>query len=155
MYTVGGGVTAVTVPVHGDYSLPSNITVFFDENKTALQTNEMLVTKNEVGNFQVETYLDGLLVKSEDTGISWITDEEMLAEEPALIQPMGVKAVAACLGAVLGVGGTAAYIIAVACGGSCAAPTPVTAPICAACIGAYAVIGAGGIAGAVACFNYL
>lgn len=155
VYTVGGGVTAVTVPVHGDYSLPSNITVFFDENKTALQTNEMLVTKNEVGNFQVETYLDGLLVKSEDTGISWITDEEMLAEEPALIQPMGVKAVAACLGAVLGVGGTAAYIIAVACGGSCAAPTPVTAPICAACIGAYAVIGAGGIAGAVACFNYL
>ncbi|MBO2536440.1 hypothetical protein [Rummeliibacillus suwonensis] len=112
MYTVGGGVTAVTVPVHGDYSLPSNITVFFDENKTALQTNEMLVTKNEVGNFQVETYLDGLLVKSEDTGISWITDEEMLAEEPALIQPMGVKAVAACLGAVLGVGGIAG---AVAC----------------------------------------
>lgn len=45
--------------------------------------------------------------------------------------------------------------IAVACGGSCAVPTPVTAPICAACIGAYAVIGAGGIAGAVACFNYL
>ena len=29
------------------------------------------------------------------------------------------------------------------CGGLCAAPTPVTAPICAACIGAYAVLGAG------------
>lgn len=28
-----------------------------------------------------------------------------------------------------------------------------TAPICAACIGAYAVLGAGGITGAVACFN--
>lgn len=157
VYTVGGGVTVVTVPLHGDYSLPSNITVFFDEDNTVLQTNEMLVTKNEVGNFRVETYLDGSLSNSVDTTIPYITDEEMLAEEPVSseIQPMGVGAVASCLGAVLGVGGTAAYIIAVACGGSCAAPTPVTAPICAACIGAYAVIGAGGIAGAVACFNYL
>lgn len=155
--TVGGGVTAVTVPVHGDYSLPSNVTVFFDEDNTVLQTNEMLVTKNEVGNFQVETYLDGSLVDSEDTGISYMTDKELLAEEPvdSGIQPTGVGAVASCLGAVLGIGGTTAYIIAVACGGSCAAPTPVTAPICAACIGAYAVLGAGSIAGAVACFNYL
>lgn len=157
VYAVGGGVTVVTVPLHGDYSLPSNITVFFDENDTVLQTNEMLVTKNSVGNFQVETYLDGLLVNSEDTGIAYITDEEMLTEEPvgAGIQPMGVGDVAACLAAVLGIGATAAYIIAIACGSSCAVPTPVTAPICAACIGAYAIIGAGGIAGAVACFNYL
>ncbi|MFS0675071.1 hypothetical protein [Ornithinibacillus sp. 179-J 7C1 HS] len=157
VYTVGGGVTVVTVPLHGDYSLPSNVTVFFDEDNTVLQTNELLVTKNEVGNFQVETYLDGSLVNSEDTGISYMTDKELLAEKPvdSEIQPMGVGAVASCLGAVLGVGGTVAYIIAVACGGSCAAPTPVTAPICAACIGAYAVLGAGGIAGAVACFNYL
>ncbi|MCW1927015.1 hypothetical protein [Bhargavaea beijingensis] len=157
VYTVGGGVTVVTVPLHGDYSIPSNITVFFDEDNTVLQTNEMLVTKNEIENFQVETYLDGSLVKSEDTGISYITDEEMLAEKPveSEIQPMGVGAVAACLAAVLGIGGTAAYIIAVACGGSCATPTPVTATICAACIGAYAVIGGGAIGGAVACFNNL
>lgn len=155
VYTVGGGVTVVTVPLHGDYSLPSNITVFIDENDTVLQTNEMLVTKNEVGNFQVETYLDGSLVKSEDSGIPYMSDEELLAEEPSEIQPMGVKAVAACIGVALGVGGTIAYLIAVACGGSCVAPTPVTTPICAACIGAYAVIGTGGIAGVVACFNYL
>ncbi|WP_369436090.1 hypothetical protein [Lysinibacillus fusiformis] len=154
VYTVGGGVTVVTVPLHGDYSLPSNLTVFFDEDNTVLQTNELLVTKNEVGNFRVETYLDGSLSNSVDTELSYITDEEMLAEEP-VIQEMGVGAVASCLGAVLGIGATAAYIIAVACGGSCATPTPVTAAICAACIGAYAVIGAGGIAGAVACFNYL
>ncbi|MBY0205688.1 MULTISPECIES: hypothetical protein [Paenibacillus] len=157
VYTVGGGVTVVTVPVHGEYSLPSNVTVFFNEDDTVLQTNEMLVTKNEAGNFRVETYLNGSVVKSVDTDRPYITDEEMLAEEPVNsgIQPNGFGAVAGCLGAVLGIGGTAAYIIAVACGSSCAVPTPVTAPICAACIGAYAVIGAGGIAGAVACFNYL
>ncbi|WP_222934661.1 hypothetical protein [Paenibacillus terrae] len=157
VYTVGGGVTVVTVPLHGDYSLPSNVTVFFNEDNTVLQTNEMLVTKNEAGNFRVETYLNGSVVKSVDTDRPYITDEEMLAEKPVNsgIQPQSVGKVAGCLGAVLGVGGTVAYIIAVACGGSCAAPTPVTAPICAACIGAYAVLGAGGIAGVVACFNYL
>ncbi|WP_281486526.1 hypothetical protein [Lysinibacillus sphaericus] len=117
MYTVGGGVTVVTVPLHGDYSLPSNITVFFDEDNTVLQTNEMLVTKNDLGNFRVETYLDGSLSNSVDTELAYITDEEMLAEEPVM-EAMGVGAVASCLGA-------------------------------------YAVIGAGGIAGAVACFNYL
>ncbi|GAE93520.1 hypothetical protein JCM21714_2607 [Gracilibacillus boraciitolerans JCM 21714] len=157
VYAVGGGVTAVTVPVNGgDYSLPSNVTVFFDEDNAALQTNEMLVSKNEAGNFQVETYVDGSLVTSEDTGIAYMTDKELLTEEPSEIQPMGVKAVAACLGVVLGVGGTMATLIAIGCGGSCAAPTPVTAPpICAACIGAYALLGTGGIAGAVACFNHL
>lgn len=157
VYTVGGGVTAVTVPLHGDYSLPSNITVFFNADDTVLQTNEMLVTKNEVGNFQVETYLDGSFVNSQNTGISYITDEEMLAEEPLDpgVQPRSVGAVASCIGATLGVGATAAWLITVACGGSCAAPTPVTAPICAACIGAYAVLGAGGIAGVVACFQLL
>ncbi|MCZ4142864.1 hypothetical protein BZG17_34285, partial [Escherichia coli] len=96
VYTVGGGVTVVTVPVHGDYSLPSNLTVFFDEDNSVLQTNEMLVTKNEAGNFRVETYLNGSVVKSVDTDRPYITDEEMLAEEPVNsgIQPTGVGAVA-------------------------------------------------------------
>lgn len=154
VYTVGGGVTVVTVPLNGDYSLPSNITIFLDEANTVLQTNEMLVTKNELGNFQVGTYLNGSTIKSEDTGIPYMTDEDLLAEEPvdSGIQTMSVKSVAGCLAGVLGVGGTTAYIIAVACGGSCAVPTPVTAPICAACIGAYAAIGGAGIAGVVACF---
>ncbi|MGE6514805.1 hypothetical protein [Lysinibacillus sphaericus] len=94
MYTVGGGVTAVSVLLHGDYSLPSNITVFFDEDDNVLQTNEMLVTKNELGNFQVSTYLNGTLVKSQDAGIAYMTDEELLAEEPSMIQPMGFNEVA-------------------------------------------------------------
>lgn len=154
VYTVGGGVTVVTVPLNGDYSLPSNITIFFDKDNTVLQTNEMLVTKNESGNFQVDTYLDGSTTKSEDTGIPYMTDEELLAEEPvdSGIQPMSVKSVAACLGTVLGVGTVIATVVAIACGGSCSVPTPVTAPICAACIGAYAAIGGTSIGGVVACF---
>nr|WP_295975688.1 hypothetical protein [uncultured Bacillus sp.] len=153
VYTVGGGVTAVTIPINGEYSLPSNITLFIDEDNTVLQANEMLVTKNEIGNFKVETYLDGSLVKSVDTELSYMSDEELLAEEPSAIQPMGVKETAACVAIVLGIGSSVAYLIAVACAGSCAAPTPVTAPICAACIGAYAVLGAGGMGAVVGCFK--
>ncbi|MEI4789842.1 hypothetical protein WAX46_05815 [Bacillus sp. FJAT-53060] len=97
--------------------------------------------------------MDGSLVKSVDTELSYMSDEELLAEEPSAIQPMGVKATAACIAAVLGVGSSVAYLIAVACAGSCAAPTPVTAPICAACIGAYAVLGAGGMGAVVGCFK--
>ncbi|WP_249661986.1 hypothetical protein, partial [Lysinibacillus fusiformis] len=70
---------------------------------------EMLVTQNELGNFQISTYLNGTLVKSQAAGIAYMTDEELLAEEPSMIQPMGIGAVASCLGAVLGVGGTVAY----------------------------------------------
>lgn len=155
VYTVGGGVTVVTVPLNGDYSYTSNITVFLDEDNTVLQTNEMLVTKNGGGNFQVDTYLDGSITLSEDSGIAYMTDEELLAEEPTTISPMGVKQVAACLGVVLGVGATAAYIISVACGTSCSAPTPVTAVICAACIGGYALVGSGAMSEVVACFDKL
>ncbi|MEK5364510.1 hypothetical protein QNH25_01445 [Bacillus safensis] len=153
VYKVGGGVTAVTVPINGDYSLPSNITLFIDEDHTVLQANEMLVTKNDKGNFKVETYVDGSLVKSVDTELSYMSDEELLAENPPEIQTQGVKAKAACIASVLGIGSGAAYLIAVGCAGSCAAPTPVTAPICAACIGAYAVLGAGGMGAVVACFK--
>ena len=154
VYTVGGGVTVVTIPLNESYSLPSNITVFLDEEKSVLQTNEMLVTKNKQGNFQVETYVDGALSKSVDTGRAFMTDAALLAEKPAPsdVQPMGVGSVAGCLAGVLGVGGTTAYIIAAACGGACTVPTPVTAPICAACIGAYATIGGASITGVVACF---
>src|SRR5690625_449050 len=157
VYYVGGGVTAVTIPIYGKYSLTSNLTIFFDEHKNIIQTNEMIVKENKLGNFQVETYLDGKLYSSEDTGIAYMTDEELLAEDPISsdIKLMGVGAVASCLAAVLGIGGTVALIIAKACAGSCVTPSPITAKICAACIGAYAVLGTGGITGAVACFKYL
>lgn len=63
VYTVGGGVTVVTVPLHGDYSLPSNITVFFDEDNTVLQTNEMLVTKNDLGTSELRRiWMDHLVI---------------------------------------------------------------------------------------------
>lgn len=155
VYNVGGGVAVVTLGLTGEYSMPSNITLFFDKNNKVLQTNEMLVTKNELGNFQVSTHMNGVLIKSQDSGVAFMTDEELLAEEPVTIQPAGVKEVAACIGVVLGVGSTIAYLMTLACGGSCAAPTPVTVVICAACIGGYALVGGKALDNVVACFDKL
>lgn len=149
------GVTVVTIAIAGEYSLTSNITVYLDKNNNALQTNETLVTKNELGNFQVSTYMNGTLIKSQDSGLAFMTDEELLAEEPATVQPMGVGAVASCLTIVLGVGAAAAYLIAIGCGGSCATPTPVTAAICIACIGAYVAVGTGSMSEVNKCFDRL
>nr|WP_236702419.1 hypothetical protein [Alkalicoccobacillus plakortidis] len=158
VYTVGGGVTVVTLPVQGEYAIISNVTVFIDEHNNVLQTNEMLVSQNDEGNFKVETYLDGSLLKSVDTDLAYMDDEELLSEntvDPSEVEVMGVGAVAACIGAVLGVGSAASYLIAVGCGGSCVAPTAVTAPICAACIGGFAVVGGAGVTAVVNCFNFL
>ncbi|WP_207896806.1 hypothetical protein [Baia soyae] len=153
VYDIGGGVTFVTVPLHGDYSLTSNVTVFF-QNDTVLQTNESLVTKNFLGNFQVNKYLNGVSTTSTDTGIAYKTDEQMLAEKTGSgIQPMGMKKLVACLTVALGVSGTLATLIVASCATVCGALTPVTAPVCAACIGGFAVISGVGITGAVACFN--
>ncbi|WIK64379.1 hypothetical protein [Gleimia hominis] len=64
------------------------------------------------------------------------------------------RKVVACLGAIAGIGGPAAYIIVGACAGACSAPEPtVTKGICAACVGAYAALGAGGMGAAAACFQ--
>lgn len=153
VYDIGGGVTFVAVPLHGNYSLTSNVTVFFKDN-AVLQTNETLITKNVVGNFQVNKYLNGVLTISKDTGIAYKTNDQMLAENPTSgIQPMGKKKLLACLTVALGVSGTVATLIVAACAGVCGALTPVTAPVCAACIGGFAVVSGVGITGAVACFN--
>ncbi|MDQ0418605.1 hypothetical protein J2Z48_002808 [Croceifilum oryzae] len=156
VYTVGGGVTVVTVPLQGDYSLSSNVTTFFDKNDAVLQTNESLVTKNVFGNFQVNKYLNGVSTTSTDTGIAYKTDDQMRAEKPfgSGIKPMGVKKIAACLTVVMGLGGTLGYVIAASCVGTCMAPTPVTAAICAACIGAFAAVGVGTMSQAQACFSH-
>lgn len=54
---------------------------------------------------------------------------------------------------VAGIGGPLGYVIAGACGGSCAGPEPISKVVCAACAGAYAALGAGGMGAAAACFQ--
>lgn len=148
--------TAVTVPVGGDYSMISNVTVVYDEQHEVVQYAETLLSENADGNFHIETYVDGTQTTSEDTDVRFMSDAELLTESEEAAddreaQPAGVGSTVACLAAVGGIGGTAAYFIAGACAGACV--SGVGAGVCAACIGGYAALGAGGMTAAASCFN--
>lgn len=147
--------TSVTFPIAGDYSeLLSNLTVLFDADGAVVQYSESLIGEGSSGNFQVTTYVDGALTNSEDTGIPYLADEELRSSvaDTSEFAAEGMNT-GACLAAVLGVSGVVGAIIAKVCVGACAVPmTPVTAPVCAACIGGFAVVGGASIAAIASCF---
>jgi len=153
-----GVFTSVTVPVAGNYSVMSNLTVVLDPKGDVAQYAETLFDENSVGNFQITQYTDGTLTKTEDLGLSYRSDAELIkdmqetAGDTNRVSVQGVGSVASCLAGALGIGGVAAYFIAGACGGACAAGV---VPVCAACVGAYAALGTGGMAAVVGCFQLL
>lgn len=162
VYTIGsaqGDYTSVTIPVKGDFSLLSNFTVVFDAAGRIAQYNEMLLTENTAGNFNITSYADGGLVSSQDTDIQYTSDADLRkglagaeAGSPGGVSTMA-KNTGACLGTVLGVGGVAGALIAWACAGSCAAAAiGVGVPFCVACIAAYATIGGASITAVASCF---
>lgn len=157
----GSGVfTSVTYPVAGDYNQQlSNFTVLFDADGGLVQHTESLLSRAESGNFQVTSYADGALTNDQDTGLPYLDDAEVRAQmsapaaDSAGATVAAEKNTAACLAAVLGVSVTVAGVIAFVCAGSCSVPiTPVTGPVCAACIGGFAVVGGASIAGVASCF---
>lgn len=148
----------VILPVGGGYSLVSNLAVVFAPGGAVAQYSETLFSKNSAGNFQIAQYTNGKMTKSEDIGLAYRTDAELLKgqKNQEVAQPASVGAAASCLAAVLGVSGFFAYLIVAACAGACAASeTGVTIPICVACIAAYAAFGSASVGAVVACFNLL
>lgn len=150
---------AVTIPVTGEYSLTSNVTILTDKEGDTVKYSESLVDEADNGNFRIRVYNNGELTKDETTTQKFMGDEDLLAvskvdpNEP-IVSTYGIGETVSCLAVVAGIGGPAAYLIASACAGSCvAAETGVGAAICAACIGGYATLGAGGMAAAASCFK--
>ncbi|TGO05163.1 hypothetical protein [Serinibacter arcticus] len=148
--------TSVTFPVAGDHSaLLSNLTVVTDADGGIVQYAETLVGSNAGGTFQLTTYVDGTLVNDEDTGIAFVGDEQLTADVAGSpgSDVVAAKNTGACLATVLGVSGVVGAIIAKVCVGACAVPmTPVTGPVCAACVGGFAVVGGASIGAIASCF---
>lgn len=151
--------TSITIPVTGTaYSLLSNVT-FVLENNQIVVYSETLITRGTDNNFVIATYYDGVLVDTNHTDIGYISNEEIQQDLDTIhtsvqrgkdyAQTRGVGAIVGCLTGVLGVNAAVAYLIA----GTCIASCPTVVPICAACIGAVATIGAADIAAVVACFS--
>lgn len=153
----GDAFTSVTVPIGDDYSTTSNLTVLFDDDGTVLQYGETLVSENDAGNFNVASHIDGELVSSQDTDLSYMTDAELQQELDATSQELNAEAqssnTGACLAAVLGVSGIVGGIIAYTCAGACAsAAVGVGVPFCVACIAAFATVGGASITAVASCF---
>ncbi|WP_277210952.1 hypothetical protein [Isoptericola croceus] len=152
--------TSVSVPVGGEHSLTSNVTIVFDEDENVVQYSESLLERNGSDNFRITAYTDGELTKSQDTDIPFVPDSELMKDlhfsgpisalDSTSASTLATsKSTSACLSATLGITGTLGIAIALACGGSCAGGA---VPICAACIGAYAVVHGAGITAVAACF---
>ncbi|MDN5685730.1 MAG: hypothetical protein L0G94_03470 [Brachybacterium sp.] len=98
------------------------------------------------------TYSNGELTMDKDTGHAFVSDSELLQQDPGL-STCGVGGTVACVATTLGVSGGAAHLIATVCAGACVTPaTGFSAAVCAACIGGYATMGGASIAAAASCF---
>lgn len=152
---------SVTIPVSG-YSPLSNFTVVYNEDGSVSNYAETHFYEGGDGNFAVDQWSDGSFERTKNLDAEFIPDKKFEAEiekvreqsiEPT-VQPQGIGKVATCLATIAGIGGPVAYVIAGACAGACAFPEPtVSKGVCAACIGAYAALGAGGMGAAAACFQ--
>lgn len=153
----------VTVPISGEYSLTSNLTLVLDEQKNIIDYSETLVSKSNINTFKIQSFSNSNETQNEITDIPYTSDEDMLAEfedyqnnpekyknDSNMVQPAGIGQVSACLAGILGVDLVVAKLIAGTCVSSCGAGV---APICAACVGGVATMGAANIGGIIACFN--
>lgn len=157
VYTVsteGPNYTSVTVPVRGEYTAISNLTVVLDASGAVAQSGETLIGRSAADTFTISNYVDGQLTRSTDTGLPFLTDAQ-LARQPVGEAPVTTLKspgqIAACVAAVLGVSGATAYLIVGACTGACGVPLVGTA-VCVACIGAYAAVGGASIGAVASCF---
>ncbi|MDO7267020.1 hypothetical protein [Shouchella clausii] len=150
--------TSATFPIVGDdYSVISNLTLVFDSDNEVINYSETLITKSDINTFKVTTYFDGLLTQDEVTDIDYISNEELQEElelihsvqSDDIVQTQGITEIALCISTVALIDLTVARLIAVSCIASC----PAVPPICAACIGAVAVVGSANIGAIIACFR--
>lgn len=94
----------------------SNIAVIYDEKGNMIHYTELYLTKNNQGNFNVKSYMNGQKVAEEDTNEKFMTAEEyveQLKEGPELF--FNANKLAMCLGISLAVANTIGLVCTAAC----------------------------------------
>lgn len=148
--------TSAPIPVGGDHSVLSNLTVRFDKSGSIVRHAERLISENEAGNLDITSYSTGKLAKSADTHQPCLTDAQLQKTNatpagPDGVNPVGVEGTVACVASVLGVSGAVADLIVGARAGACTVPV-VSPSICAAFIDDYAAVGGASINAVASCF---
>lgn len=158
MNQAGSIYTSITLPVKGDnYSLISNLTLVFNQDSSLSTYSESLITKSDDNKFIISNFMDGKLIENKATDLDYVSDADLQkglenlqnTENINVKQSRGFGNKVACIAAVLGIGGSVAYLIA----GTCTAACLTVNPVCATCIGGICTLGAGGIGGVVTCFT--
>lgn len=154
-----------TVPIGGSFEVPSNLTVVFSAEGELLAYSETLISLVSQNVYWVQIINDGKVAADTRVDVSKVSESQVQAAYKqasaaaggaTVMAGGGAGTVAACLASVLGIGGAVGWVIAGACAGSCSVPiTPVTGPVCAACIGGFAVLGGASVGAAAACFQLL
>lgn len=156
--TDNGTFRSITLQIQDPrYSILSNITAVFDSSWNISNYAEQLLSKTDNNKFLMQVYMNGDLVNQQVSDFDFISNEDIqkkLDEYASLPQTQGWGEEATCLTAVLGVDVAVAWIILGTCTTACAAQ-PIAAPVCAACIGAVAAMGAANVGGVIACFGLL
>ncbi|MBP1082350.1 MULTISPECIES: hypothetical protein [Bacillus] len=149
---------SVTIPIVGEqYSFISNLTFVFDSEDNIISYSETLITKSDNNKFVVTTYFNGKLVQEKVTDIDYISNSKLQRELKYMQDKAGdgVQAqksfneVVLCISLVALIDLTVARLIAATCIASC----PAVPAICAACIGAVAVVGGANIPAIISCFK--
>lgn len=148
--------TSVTVSIlEEDYNFLSNVTIVYDSNFDVVTYQESIIKKSEINTFEFVDYVEGQKIRQEVGDVEYVSNEELGFNKDDVLNDgvatQGLGAISICLGAILGVDGVIAYLIAGTCGAACA--SFVAVPVCVACIGAIATIGTANIAGIIACFS--
>lgn len=150
--------TSANFAISGSYSFLSNLNLLFNSNNELIFYSETLISRNESNTFRIQNYVNGSLFEDKKTDIPYITDEQILEGINGLINLKSVSqersfwGTVGCIGAVAGLNGVVAKLIAATCVAACTA-APVGGAVCAACVGGVCVMGAADIAAIVGCFN--
>ena len=140
------GGSLVIVPISDPYALMSNIIVYLSDSGTMYRYNETLIDRSVSNTFQIKQYTDGTLTRSDVSDIAYKTNDDLKEElrtELSQQRPMARGNPTACASMAFGVGTGFGAILAWACAGTCV--SGVGAPVCIACIGAYAAVSYGSI----------
>lgn len=141
-----GGGSLVIVPISDPYALMSNFIVYLSNSGTMYRYNETLIDRSVSNTFQIKQYADGTLTRSDVSDIAYKTNDDLKEElRTGLSQqrPTARGNPTACASMAFGVGTGFGAILAWACAGTCV--SGVGAPVCIACIGAYAAVSYGSI----------
>ncbi len=145
----------VTVPVAGQYELPSNVTAVFSTDLDLLSYSETQVWKESGRAYRVKTLNDGAMSNDKTIDVSTVSEQQArqaLTQFQASAGAEGTWEVALCLGAILGVDAVVAWLVAGICGSACASGV---VPICAACVGGVFALAGVNITGIISCFQLL